>query len=63
MIEIDGKSHDNKIEYDNECNTYLEGLKLIVIHTTAREILSNLDGVMKMLHDRPALRAPLLGGE
>jgi len=63
VIEIDGKSHDNKIEYDNERNVYLEGLGLIVIHITAQDVLHNLDGVMKILYNHPALRAPLQGGE
>jgi very-short-patch-repair endonuclease len=63
VIEIDGKSHDNKIEYDNERNAYLEGLGLIVIHIIAQDVLYNLDGVMKMLYNHPALRTPLQGGE
>jgi len=63
VIEIDGKSHDNKAEYDNERNQYLEGLGLIVIHIPAIDVLNNLSGVMAMLHDHPALRAPLQGGE
>ena len=63
VIEIDGSSHDEKVEYDNERDAYLEGLGLIVIHIAARDILSNLDGVMEMLYNHPALRAPLPGGE
>jgi len=63
VIEIDGSSHDNKVEYDSERNQYLEGLGLTVIHIAAKDILRNLDGVMAVLHDHPALRAPLLGGE
>ena len=63
VIEIDGITHDNKTEYDNERNKYLEKLGLIVIHIYTEDVLNNLDGVMKMLHDHPALRAPLPGGE
>ena len=62
VIEIDGSSHDYKVEYDNERNAYLEGLGLTVIHIAAKEVLNNLDGVMMMLHDHPALRASLHGG-
>ncbi|MCL2816272.1 MAG: DUF559 domain-containing protein [Oscillospiraceae bacterium] len=63
VIEIDGSSHDDKIEYDGERNRYLEGLGLIVIHIFAKDILKNLIGVMDMLNNHPALRAPLRGGE
>ncbi|MCL1858994.1 MAG: DUF559 domain-containing protein [Oscillospiraceae bacterium] len=63
IIEIDGSSHDDKIEYDGERNHYLEGLGLIVIHIPAKHILNNLSGVMVMLNNHPALRAPLHGGE
>ena len=63
VIEIDGISHDYKIEYDNERNRYLEELGLTIIHICAKDILNNLDEVMIMLNDHPALRAPLRGGE
>ena len=63
VIEIDGKSHDDKVEYDKRRDTYLKGLGLTVIRIPAREIFINLDSVMEMLRDHPALRAPLLGGE
>ena len=59
VIEIDGVSHDSKIEYDNERGCYLEGLGLTVIHILAKDIFNNLDGVMTMLDNHPALRAPL----
>jgi len=63
VIEIDGNSHDDKIEYDNERDKYLEGLGLTVIHILAKDILNNLNDVMNLLENHPALRAPLLGGE
>ncbi|MDR1737036.1 MAG: DUF559 domain-containing protein [Oscillospiraceae bacterium] len=63
IIEVDGSSHDGKTEYDNERDAYLEGLGLNIIHIEARDVLNNLDGVMKMLHTHPALRAPLPRGE
>ncbi|MCL2674932.1 MAG: DUF559 domain-containing protein [Defluviitaleaceae bacterium] len=57
VIEIDGISHDYKVEYDNERNQYLEGLGLAVIHISAKDILNNLDDVMIMLDSHPAFRA------
>ncbi|MCL2498220.1 MAG: endonuclease domain-containing protein, partial [Symbiobacteriaceae bacterium] len=59
VIEIDGNSHENKTEYDKERNCYLESLGLTVIHISAKDVLENLDGVMLMLNNHPALRAPL----
>jgi very-short-patch-repair endonuclease len=63
VIEIDGKSHENKIEYDSERNAFLEGLGLTVIHINADDVLERIDSVMFWLYDHPALRAPLQGGE
>jgi len=63
VIEIDGSSHDEKIEYDYKRDKYLEGLGLIVIHIPAKDVLNNLSGVMDMLNNHPALRAPLHRGE
>ena len=63
VIEIDGKSHYEKLDYDKKRNEFLEGLGLVVIHITAKEVLNHLDNVMVMLHNHPALRAPLQGGE
>ncbi|MCL2516985.1 MAG: DUF559 domain-containing protein [Oscillospiraceae bacterium] len=63
VIEIDGKSHDKKVSYDKIRDCYLEGLGLIVIHIPAMDILNDLNSVMSMLHNHPALRAPLQGGE
>lgn len=63
VIEIDGSSHDNKADYDNERNAFIEGLGLTVIHINAQDVLTNLDCVMEMLFSHPALRAPLPRGE
>jgi len=63
VIEIDGSTHNDKIEYDKERNAFLEGLGLMVIHIAAVDILQHLDDVMKMLENHPALRAPLPRGE
>ena len=58
VIEIDGSTHDDKIDYDIKRDTYLEGLDLVVIHIDAKEVLNNLDGVMAMLHYHTALQKP-----
>jgi very-short-patch-repair endonuclease len=63
VIEIDGSSHDGKVDYDAQRDAFLTGLGLIVIHIPAKDVLQNLDGVIAFLYDHPALRAPLQGGE
>ena len=63
VIEIDGYSHENKFEYDMKRDKFLDSLGITVIHILSHDVLNNLDGVMQMLYNHPALRAPLLGGE
>jgi very-short-patch-repair endonuclease len=58
VIEIDGSSHDHKIEYDIERNAFLKGLGLTVIHIAAQDVLQRLHDVMSMLLHHPALRLP-----
>ena len=59
VIEIDGSSHNDKGEYDQERENFLEGLGLTVIHVSASDVLKRLCDVMAMLNNHPALRAPL----
>ena len=59
VIEIDGSSHNNKIEYDAIRDAYLNGLGLEVIHIKAGDVLYRLDSVLKMLKNHPALRVHL----
>jgi type I site-specific restriction-modification system R (restriction) subunit/very-short-patch-repair endonuclease len=61
VIEIDGSSHDEKIEYDSERDRYLESLGLTVIHITVADVLQRMGNVMEMLYDHPAFQAPLHG--
>ena len=56
VIEIDGSSHDDKIEYDNERDAFLKGLGLTVIHIVAEDVLNRLDNVMLMLNNHPAFQ-------
>ncbi|MCL2406368.1 MAG: endonuclease domain-containing protein [Defluviitaleaceae bacterium] len=56
VIEIDGNSHNDKVEYDKKRDLYFKGLGLTVIHVLANDVLNNLRGVMEMLYAHPALR-------
>lgn len=56
VIEIDGSSHDGKAEYDAERDRYLESLGLTVIHIPVEDVMKNLDRVMEMLFNHPALK-------
>jgi very-short-patch-repair endonuclease len=55
VVEIDGKSHDNKVAYDAKRDAYLKSLGLEVIHIPVVEVMRNMLGVMKMLSEHPAL--------
>jgi len=45
VIEIDGSSHDDKIEYDEERTVLLEAQGLKVLRYLNEDILGNLEGV------------------
>lgn len=45
VIEIDGDSHAQQIEYDDERTRFLNGLGLVVVRYTNQEVLQNLSGV------------------
>jgi len=49
IIEIDGKSHDDKVEYDKERDEYMQAAGLKTIRIFAKEVLTNIDGVMVYL--------------
>jgi very-short-patch-repair endonuclease len=49
IIEVDGSSHDDKIEYDEIRDEYLKGLGLSVIHILDRDIKNNLEGAVQWL--------------
>ena len=55
VIEIDGSSHNEKVEYDLERDAFLVGLGLTVLHIAAKDVLQNIKGVMEMLRNHPAL--------
>ncbi len=56
VIEIDGESHNEKAEYDAKRDSYLESLGLTVIHIPDIDVKKNLNGVMEMLSNHPALK-------
>jgi very-short-patch-repair endonuclease len=55
VIEIDGISHDGKIEYDRKREKFLVSLRLTIIHISAKDVLQNLEGVIRFLFEHPAL--------
>jgi very-short-patch-repair endonuclease len=58
VVEIDGSSHDNKQEYDRERDEYLQSLGLTVIHIPVKDVMKNIEGVMQMLYNHPAMKQP-----
>ena len=55
VIEIDGSSHDDKLEYDAERDAFLENLGLTVIHIPVVDVMKKMNAVMEMLNNHPAL--------
>lgn len=51
IVEIDGTSHDNKIEYDAERTDYFENLGLMVFRITDWDVKQNLALSLKQLED------------
>ncbi|MFV1975771.1 MAG: endonuclease domain-containing protein [Candidatus Scalindua sp.] len=51
VIEIDGSSHNNKQEYDEERDAYLKGLGLTIIHIKDIDVKKRLSEVMAGLGD------------
>jgi very-short-patch-repair endonuclease len=56
IIEIDGSSHDDKIEYDKQRDDYLSGLNLKVIHLLDSDVKDNMCGVIDFLRNHPELK-------
>ncbi len=49
VVEVDGSSHDNKVEYDARRDAFLSGLGLQVIHIPVSDVKQNLSGVIDFL--------------
>lgn len=58
VIEIDGKSHDDKVEYDADRDAFLESLGLTVIHIPVVDVLQRMGSVIEMLYNHPAFEPP-----
>lgn len=56
VLEVDGSSHDHKVEYDAARDAFLVGLGLTVIHIADADVKNNLAGMVAMLQVHPALR-------
>lgn len=51
IIEIDGKSHDNKLDQDLHRQNKLELLGFQIVRILDRDIKTELDSVIKYLHN------------
>lgn len=49
IVEIDGESHNDKEEYDNRREAFLESLGLEIFKTTNYRVLNDLENVLKEL--------------
>jgi len=58
VIEIDGDSHDEQRQYDEERTTYLRSRRLQVIRFENSEVMTNLDEVVAEIHRQCAKNAP-----
>ena len=63
VIEIDDKTHDFKVDYDEKREEYLRGLGLEIVHITASEILKSPENIALWLKTTPAFSHPSTGGE
>ncbi|MCR4738216.1 MAG: endonuclease domain-containing protein [Bacteroidales bacterium] len=51
VVEIDGGSHNEKLDYDAQRDEYLEGIGLNVFRTTDYDVLQHVDLVLVDLED------------
>jgi very-short-patch-repair endonuclease len=49
VIEIDGESHNNQIEYDKQRDNFLKSCNLKILRISNLEVLNNLEGVYNLL--------------
>jgi len=59
-IEIDGDTHGGQVEYDARRSNYLEEQGFSVIRFTNRDVMENVEGVLRAIGDALALPAPPL---
>lgn len=53
VLEVDGSSHDDKAEYDEQRDAFLMSLGLCVVHILDVDVKQNLAGVMDFLFSHP----------
>ena len=51
IIEVDGSSHDNKQEYDEVRDKYLENCNLQILHVTDKDVKENMDAVLNKINN------------
>ncbi|MBD3244658.1 MAG: DUF559 domain-containing protein [Candidatus Moranbacteria bacterium] len=56
IIEIDGKDHEYKKDYDKEREAYLKKMGFEIIRYTNEEIIDNLKEIKENLYDKLKLR-------
>jgi very-short-patch-repair endonuclease len=49
VIELDGRSHDHRSEFDEQRSTFLGELGLMTLRIGNDDVLSNLDGVLEFI--------------
>ena len=49
VVEIDGGSHNERLDYDKQRDLYMQSLGLKIFRTTDYDVMNNLDNVMKEL--------------
>lgn len=52
VIEVDGESHDTRIEYDRQRTEFLASLDLQVVRISNDDVLNNLEGVVEFILQR-----------
>ena len=60
VIELDGDSHSDQVEYDEERTAYLNEYGIHVIRFTNFDVIENIDGVLDALERSCASRLPPL---
>ncbi len=49
-IEVDGITHEDKIEYEEIRNSFLKSKGIVVLHFRSEEIFNNLDNVVENIY-------------
>lgn len=52
IIEIDGSSHDTKLEYDEQRQLKLEKLGYTVLRITESQVMKNIEGVVEVIKQK-----------